>query len=63
MSLDLGVLADENLKAMDEDGLELQPQAPNSFFDATGIVTWIAAVLFICQTGRLLWLIAKLSHR
>lgn len=25
---------------MDEDGLELQPQEPNSFFDATGI-TWI----------------------
>lgn len=25
---------------MDEDGLELQPQEPNSFFDATGITTW-----------------------
>lgn len=26
---------------MDEDGLELQPQEPNSFFDTTGITIWV----------------------
>lgn len=26
---------------MDEDGLELQPQEPNSYFDAAGITTGV----------------------
>ena len=38
---------------MDEDGLELQPQEPNSFFDATGI-TWVVLLPKTTKLGS--WL-------